>query len=525
MSGYASRSFYGAGKRKIPYAQARSAYQESVPSFCWAFLALVLCSAGLALLFQTVRAELLVLVTVTGALVGSDAVDALRGKRDIFSPRSLVSVLMVNGFYIAPLLHVTAEAYPQYIVLPQDMPLALSNMAMLNLVAAVLYFLALRVNASSAPVESTSRKTNDAPASLRAISHAAFVLGLLSFGVFLLTVLQAGGPAGWLSAQFNYREDLASSGALLSLSEPFPTLFMISALAKLKMSKLSQRELGIAIGVLFVLVVGATFVASGLRGSRANLVWPLLSVLVLVHLAFIPLNKRWIAAISLAAVVFAGVYDVYKKTGTDGIANLSRGTFETSEEYSDLEFGPLSLVLGDFSRTGVQAVILDRSMVHDYSWGWGSTYVGGVLQFVPGVDAADNVPTKSVVATDVLYGEGAAVVRESLTTRIYGIQGEALLNFGPVGFVIVLLPFAAFLRVADVRFHAAQVHQRFGEIIIASFSTPALMLLFVSDLDNVVRYLTSKAMLPILVIPVAAYFLSRSQLSEKPRSRRLAARP
>lgn len=524
MNGYGARSLSGVGKMRMPSAQVSSGYEGSIPSFYWTFAALVFSSAGLALFFQKVPAELLVLVTVTGALVGSDAFDALRGRRDIFSPRSLVSVLMVNGFYIAPLLHVIAETYPQYIVLPRDMPLALSNVAMLNLVAALLYFLALRVGASSTHVESMSREANDAPRSLRAISHAALVLGLLSLGVFLLTVLQAGGPAGWLSTQFNYREDLASSGVLLSLSEPFPTLFMISALAKLKVSKLSQPKLGIAIAVLFVLVVGTTFVTSGLRGSRANLVWPLLSMLVLVHVAFFSLKKRWIVAIALTAIAFAGVYDVYKKTGTGGVSDLRQGTFATSAEYEDLEFGPLSLVLGDFSRTGVQAVILDRSVVDDYSWGWGSTYLGGVLQFVPGVDAADIVPTKSVVATNVLYGEGAADVRDSLTTRIYGLQGEALLNFGPVGFVLVLLPFAALLRVADARFHAAQVRQRFGGIIIASFLTPALMLLFVSDLDNVVRYVTSKAMLPILVVPVAAYLLSRSQLSQKPRPRRLVVR-
>lgn len=523
MSGHRAWSPSG-GRTSTPLTQARPTYQGRVPSFYWTFTALALCSVSLAFLFPEVPAELLVVVTVAGALVGSDATDALRGRRDIFSPRSLVSVLMVNGFYVAPLLHVAAEAYPRYITLPKDMPLALSNLAMLNLIAAVLYFLALRVNASSTHVESTSGETKDTPETLQAISHAAFMLGLISLGVFLLTVLQAGGPAGWLSSQFNYREDLASSGALLSLSEPFPTLFMISALAKLKASKLPQHQLGIAVALLFVLVVGTTFVSSGLRGSRANLVWPLLSMLVLVHLAFFPLKKRWLAVIALAAIVFAGVYDVYKKTGTDGISDLRQGSFASNAEYSDLEFGPLSLLLGDFSRTGIQVVILDRWVVNDFSQGWGATYLGGALQFIPGVDAATIVPTKSVVATDVLYGEGAANVRDSLTTRIYGLQGEALLNFGPVSFVLVVLPFAALLRIADARFHRAQVSQQFGRIIIASFLTPALMLLFVSDLDNVIRYVTSKAMLPILVVPVAAYLLSRSQLSQQPRARRLVVR-
>lgn len=520
LNGYNAQLLPNGGSGQ-PYTRGLPGRGGGIPSFYWAFAVLALCSVCLTLYFPGVPADLITLVTAAGALVGTDATDSLRGRRDVFSPRSLVSVLMVNGFYVAPLLHVITGAFPKYIVLPADMTLALTNLAVLNLISAILYFVATRINVSTSGSLSAAKEPLDSPDKLVAISHAAFLLGLFSLGVFLVTVFQAGGPAGWLSSQFNYREDLASSGALLSLSEPFPSLFMISALAKLRTSKLSRRELGAAVAILFALVVVATFVTSGMRGSRANLVWPVLSMLVFVHLGFFGLKKRWLASIALVVAVFAGVYDVYKKTGTDGISDLSAGSFSNSREYSDLDFGPTTLLLGDFSRTGIQAILLDRSLENDFSWGWGKTYLGGALQFVPGVDAATIIPTKSVVATDALYGEGAAVVRDSLTTRIYGVQGEAMLNFGPVGFIAVMLPFALLLKISDDRFRFAQASNQIGPIIIASYLTPALMLMFVSDLDNMIRYVTSKAMLPILTVPLAAYLLSRTRDSR----RRKSARP
>lgn len=153
----------------------------------------------------------------------------------------------------------------------------------------------------------------------------------------------------------------------------------------------------------------------------------------------------------------------------------------------------------------VQSVILLRSMVDGFSEGGASTYLGGGLQFVSSVDAVDIIPINAVTAANVLYGERAADVRDSLTTWISGLQGEVLLNFAPVGFFGVVLPFAILLGAPGAHFHRAPVRQRFGLTVIAHSLTLAIKLLFVRDVDNVIRDMPSVATLPILGFPVAPY--------------------
>ena len=62
----------------------------------------------LAFLRATERAEhwFVVPVAACGILAGADIVRWLRGRQDLFDPRTIIACLAFYGFFIAPLLHV-----------------------------------------------------------------------------------------------------------------------------------------------------------------------------------------------------------------------------------------------------------------------------------------------------------------------------------------------------------------------------------------------------------------------------------
>lgn len=475
---------------------------RSVPSVLVAFALIAPISILLKLLFSTVPLELLAISTFAGAIGVSDFVDVMRGRREFFSPRSLVSLLILNAMYVSPVLHCVLDAYPKYVTLPLNMGLAFANLSLVHLAGVLLYFATLRVLGSGDSTKSLPYRSRD-DVDLLLVSRWCAVLGVISLAVFAYTVFSSGGPGAWLSSQLNYRESLSSSGWVLSIAEAFPTLFFVSYLAKLKTRELPQVQLRQLVVLALVVLAAVTFVSSGLRGSRANLIWPLLSALVLVHLMFFRIRGRSLAILGIVVLVFAGVYDVYKKAGPEAIVSLQEGTFQSSDEYGDLGIGPQSVLLGDFSRTGVQAIVLDRLIGDGFELSWGSTYVGGALLYIPGADLTEMFPTKSVVATEILHGVGAIESRDNLDTRIYGLQGEAMLNFGVVGAVLVFGPYALLMDRAELAFARAVRNRAFGSGLFIAMLIPACMLLFVSDLDNTIRYLTSKALLPLLALYLA----------------------
>lgn len=483
----------------------------SVPTFFSGLVVWLSVSAVLGVVFGDLDWLFLLLVSLSTSFASADIFEVFKGQRPFFSPRALVSLLMVNSAFIAPVIHIVTDLYPRYVVLPTDITQAMTNLALLQLLGHAVYFFACRIFSKKQPeLEAAARSPVNNWDDLKKVRFWLSAFAILSLGLFIYTILLSGGPSAWLASQLNYREDLVASGTVLSLAEAFPTLFFIVYVLSLKMSRLTRRQQNHRIVIAFIILMGLIFITSGLRGSRANVVWPALSAIVLIHLLFFKVRAQTIAIVAIIGLAFAGVYDVYKKTGPEGVESFQSGTLETTGNMTEYGFGLPSMILGDFSRAGTQMLVLDRWGSGAYSPYMGATYVGGTLQFVPGVEPYEAFPTKRVASTEILYGQGAASTGDNLSSRIYGLQGEALINFGFLGAILIFIPYSIIISRAESLYARALKSSRISISVFIALLMPAFLLLFLSDLDNVIRNLTSSLLLPLLAF-FCAKILTRNR--------------
>ena len=475
----------------------------SLPSFFLGLPFFVMASICIGLGVNELDWQLLVITTISAAFGASDLVDAIRLTRDIFSPRALLSIPIVIGVYITPLMHISLEAYPLHIQLPSDMSAALLNLSLIHLVGILTYFFTVRLTSTSnrvgvelksAPLEATRY--------IGTVSNWMSVLGLFSLAIFIYTVIASGGPSEWLDSQLNYREQLHTPGWILVIAEAFPILFFAAYAASLHASTLNRTQLRNRMIIALLALIMLTFISSGMRGSRANLIWPLLTALIIIHLLFIRIRARWLVFIAVAILAFSGAYDLYKKVGVGGLTEQGLIAVERAQENLAYNFGIESLLMGDFSRTAIQAILLDRWDTGTFSPHWGATYVGDIVEFLPAVRPSAQFPSKTISATEILYGPGTSMTGK-FTTQIYGIQGEGLINFGPVGAVLVLIPFGFIVRSMERTYARASGDHLFRSALYVALLLPCVVLLYLSDLDNVIKTLATNALLPMLAIALS----------------------
>jgi hypothetical protein len=220
-------------------------------------------------------------------------------------------------------------------------------------------------------------------------------------------------------------------------------------------------------------------------------------VLGIIHF-FVKRLPRALGPIALCLLyVFVSVYAAYKQHGGQLLDKIS-----VSGDYSavskDAE-GPATVLVGDFSRCDVQAYLLYKLIKErSFSYGHGATYLGALTMIVPRSLWPDRPATISKWTTDVEYGEGAYLASSIRSSRVYGIAGEAMLNFGPAG---VLLAYVV-LGVLTAMLHGliGKLPAGDGRWLVAPFFINLLFLLLLNDSDNATFYLIKYGLMPVSLV-------------------------
>lgn len=422
-----------------------------------------------------------------GVLTAVDIVDWARRRLDLLDPQAVIGIFAFHLCFLSPILHFAFDHWPSYVAPAAHWPDAMAQLALLNAGGLALYRLILA--RSDRPAAKPTRQFDEARFAVRARVVAG--VGLL---VFVIIVIQFGGPIGYVNVMTEGRESLVGYGGLLIVAESFPLVMFALVAVRYREKLRSRPALVILMVVLFVL---AQFVAGGLRGSRSNTVWPTLISIGIVHLVIRPVPRRTLVAWALVLGVFMYIYGFYKTAGTDALDLLARGTsIERLTEQTGRSL-PL-LLLEDFSRAGVQAIVVDRLDSEQAELGSGVTYVGDASILVPRSILLERPPDKVAVGTDILYGPGTYETGFR-SSHIYGLLGEAAINFGPWPAMLAFAVLGIYIRFARRFYRQAQ---RFGSLP-AGILGPALsvssVLVLGSDLDNVVWF-TAKHTLPLAIV-------------------------
>lgn len=459
-------------------------------------LAAVLIPATSVLLAATnpqLRHWFLIPVTVCGILIGVDAIEWLRRRRDVFDPPALLGLFGVHFYYLAPILHVLLDYWPALLHPSHpDWRVPLGAMALLNAAGLTVYRVIVSLPARR--VRRAARYRFD-EGRFRRLLVAAIALGVLAF---VTEVALLGGPAGFIVAMTEDRQALDGLGWLLLLSESFPLL--VFCLVVVRWRTALRHRAGLVVALLAGLVA-LQFLVGGLRGSRSSLLWPLVLALVLVHLVVFPITRKAFLVSAVVVVVFVYGYGLYKGAGVE-VVDVAKGT-RTVEEVSDSTGRDLPMVLlGDFGRADMQALVLERERTGRAGWSYGSTYLAAPLSLVPRTLVPHRPPDKSEVGTNVLYGAGVyeAGIRSQ---RVFGITGEAILNFGPVGGLASFALLGLLLRFSRRYYLRARQSAQLGPKLLCVPLSALAVILVTADLDNILAFYVGEA-LPLAVVALCA---------------------
>jgi hypothetical protein len=217
-------------------------------------------------------------------------------------------------------------------------------------------------------------------------------------------------------------------GWIFLVSESFPALAVIVAITLLRKRTLSWTA--IVSGLVAIFAVQMFF--GGLRGSRSQTVQALFWVVGCTHLLVRPVPRKLIYVGMVFLALFMYVYGFYKDFGKDAAEVISQAD---ERDYMSIKTGRTfdGMLLGDLGRADMQAFILyrlsqDRS---DFNLAYGRTYLGAASILIPGAILENKPDTVAKEGTDVQVGPGVYVRDVASSSRVYGLAGEAMLNFGP----------------------------------------------------------------------------------------------
>ncbi len=382
-------------------------------------------------------------VSICGVLTGADIVAWFRRQVDTFDPKAIVGVLWFHGTFVAPLLHVSLEAHSKFFDSQvSDWSGWFGRMAMLNAAGLLLYKLSQYFVFQCSSSAQTSRKLND----------RLFALVLTGS----IAICSVGAGVVFLKFGALHKESDAWRGAdgalihlswLLMLGDALPMLIAVSFVRFLSMPRRSRSV--ITVGTMLTGFLVVQFLMLGFRGSRSAIIFPVFLAAALCHYRLRRIGTTWVLLSVFGLGVAGYYYKFFKRYGTEGLAAV-----QSADDHWMLsqrsEITPVSVLLGDLSRAEIQTFELYRLLEHgdEYELRWGKTYLSAALTIIPRAvwpAKPSELFGKVAAGTDLQYGQGAFLPGTFESSRVYGLTGEAMLNFGVAGVPLAYLIYGSLL--------------------------------------------------------------------------------
>ncbi|MCF8708913.1 hypothetical protein [Rhizorhapis sp. SPR117] len=341
-------------------------------------------------------------------------------------------------------------------------------------------------------------KTRDWPS----LGHIQFLLA-----VALMISLSLGVYNNFIASNLRESSDsMINSGiALYAVIESAPILLAwLIVVSVWKRGRYPSILTALLLAALFILItVGMNFS----RGSRVTVLLIIVLGFQLFHQYVFRLSKLSLFALLIGSAIVFNLMTVYKHLGIQGVSSYLAG--EGVPAYLDENYtNPIRIVIGDIGRSDIQASILDAQMEDRIPLAYGRTYVKALTLPLP--DFIDPIPDKWSKVFVGSYAQlnidpTSAILYNNPSgrgsSRIYGMVGESILNFGIFGAVLSFVIFGLLSRWAILY----SIHPKGWEsaLIAPTISALPLFMLFY-DLDNIVFRLTM-----LLGIPGALLLLNR----------------
>lgn len=436
-------------------------------------------------------------VAVCGILTGLDAMAWIRGRLDVYDPVGILGLLGFHFFFLAPLLHVHWDFWIDQVSPPPDWRDWLGYMGLLNVAGLVAYRFCR--NLFMSPQGGEPAKTQ-----WRIDTELFHLVGPLAFAIATAAQLwlfaRMGGVGGYLDALQNDPTALQGMGWFLMISESAPTLAMFLIIVHFRNGKMSWSKAIAVLAVLFVMQM----VFAGLRGSRSQTLVFLFWLVGCIHFLVRPVPRKLIYAGSVLLMIFMYFYAFYKAAGPAGISQALSGS-EARAQLSEKTGRTFSgVLLGDLGRSDVQAFVLYKLVTGtpDFTYAKGETYLGALAVLIPRAILPDRPETKLKWGTDIQSGTGHYVPGLYYSSRVYGLAGEGMLNFGPAAVPVVYALFG--LLVGWLRTRIARLPAGDTRLMLAPLAVYVCLEFLIGDSDNLIWAIVKDGFMPALVIAVCS---------------------
>ena len=444
-------------------------------------------------------------IFVCGVLIGADVSVWLRQKISLFDPKGLIGFAGFLHFVVAPplILYYEAEG-PEHYMVENWRPL-LGTMAVLNMVGLLLYrFFEAKAYQRPTRSEYFFRALNFQKTVLR----LPYILVFLVFAYFFFSI-RAGGLRGLIlqERQGEMGGGLTGFGPIMVLRYSLPIVLFI-VITIFHGQREQQRQSYFLYLFLFAGFALFHFLTVGIRGSRSATLYGVFWAGCLIHLYWKRIKMKWVLLSVIPLVLFVYLYAFYKEVGIRfldifrGAASVKSLEYETGRTFG-------TLLISDMSRARVQAAMLDvlTKKPWEYRYRLGSTYLTSVVPYIPRKlwPSKPMDSGKIIAGTELFYGPGSHSPAVYITfsggaraTAIYGLAGEAMLNFGVAAVPIVFAIYGFVVGKIRRRMHSYLS----GDIrlLTSPFLAILCVILFTHDMTNVVAVSLFYWFVPALMI-------------------------
>jgi hypothetical protein len=192
------------------------------------------------------------------------------------------------------------------------------------------------------------------------------------------------------------------------------------------------------------------------------------------------------------------VYGLYKGAGGGaGLIDVIDGRMTLSELEERTERPIETVLLVDFGRADVQALVLHRIMTGAFEPVRGRTYLTGLAMLVPRTLWPERPPNKMLEGSEIRFGAGAFEGGQ-VSWFVHGLAGEAMVNFGPLAVIPMFLIYG--ILVAALHRWAVGLDPGDARILLAPFAVILSIILLIGDLDNILWFLCKVVAIPTLFV-------------------------
>lgn len=323
---------------------------------------------------------------------------------------------------------------------------------------------------------------------------------LVSLITQLLVFAKFGGLIGYMNAWSESREQFQGLGTLLMLAEPFPIILAFYVLLNLRENKKTLLFFAVILLIFFILKL----IFGGFRGSRSNTIWGLFWIAGAIHIAYYRFKKIHFTIGLIFLISFMSIYSLYKSFGVDVFSG--NYALEDTNRYNNSS--AIGTLLTDFSRTGEHAFILHEYYNNDnYHLKFGQTYISSLSKLIPGLNNSLGMVDKNFAGAELFYGKHIdPKISYYYNSRVYGLYGEGLFNFGP--FIPVI--FFSFVGCIIGIFHKYSINLHINDprVLLVPFISNLSLLLILADSDNIIFYTFKNGLLVFIYI----YFISKPKM-------------